>query len=175
MTHMSILLIGYRGSGKTTVGRKLAAALSDEFLDTDELIVRQAGGKSIKDIFSDEGENGFRDRETGALLEVLRLDDHVIALGGGAVLRDENRAMIKASGHKVFYLHCDADELHRRIAGDPNSGTARPALTTLGGGVEEIRELLVTRLPIYRLTMTSELDVTHLSADDVVQVILKML
>jgi shikimate kinase len=105
----------------------------------------------------------------------LRLDDHVIALGGGAVLRDENRAMIKSAGHKVFYLHCDADELHHRIQGDSHTALARPALTKLGGSIEEIRELLATRLPIYRQTMTAELDVTHLSADDVTIAILKML
>src|ERR1700730_14679962 len=111
---MSIVLIGYRGSGKTTIGRKLADGLWKPFADVDELIVGKAG-KSIKEIFEQDGEPAFRDLEEQAVAQACGLSEHVIALGGGSVLRESNRATIGQSGHKVIYLKCDAAELHRRI------------------------------------------------------------
>src|SRR3954447_24604374 len=130
---MSVFLIGYRGSGKSTVGRRLADRLWQEFLDSDDLIVRQAG-MTIRDIFESEGEDGFRDRESTVVRELATLpDDHVIALGGGAVLREENREALRDGTHKVIYLKCEPAELHRRIHADPQTAAARPALTALGG------------------------------------------
>ena len=159
---MSIVLIGYRGSGKTTVGRRLAEALWWSFVDVDELIVSRAG-KSIREIFAERGEAGFRDLEAQAVAHASALNDHVIALGGGALLRPENRQAIAGGGHKVIYLRCDPAELHRRIQADPATAAARPALTALGGSLEEIQQLLAQREPIYRQAMTAELDVTRLT------------
>ena len=161
---MSAILVGYRGSGKTSVGRKLADRLWQSFVDTDEMIVK-AAGKSIKEIFEQYGEAHFRDLEADAVKQACTLQDHIISLGGGAVLRDENRALIKASGFKVVYLRCEPAVLHQRIQSDPQTLAARPNLTTLGG-VEEIRKLLADREPFYRQVMTSELDVTNLSIDE---------
>ena len=172
---MSIFLIGYRGSGKTSVGKRLAQQLSNDFLDTDDLVVRRAGGRTIKQIFQDEGEAGFRELESQAVRDVSRLDDHVISLGGGAVLRENNQRHLLAGGGKIFYLRCDATELLRRITGDAQSTETRPALTHLGGGVEEIRTLLERREPIYRRLMSAEVDVTHASVEQVVSSILKLL
>src|SRR6476619_1133146 len=129
---MSVFLIGYRGSGKSTVGRRLADRLWQTFLDSGELIVKQAG-KSIKEIFASEGEPGFRDRESAVVRELAMLSDHVIALGGGAVLREENRNVLRKDGHKIIYLRCEPAELHRRIHADPQTAESRPALTGLGG------------------------------------------
>jgi shikimate kinase len=171
---MSIFLIGYRGSGKTTIGRKLADRLWQTFVDTDELIVRKAG-KSIREIFEQDGEATFRDLETEIVREVALLSDHVVALGGGAVLREENRAALKKDGHKVIYLKCDPEEVHRRIHADQTTADMRPSLTNLGGGIEEIRKVLAEREPIYRQTMTAELDVTHLSPEDAVVYIVRLL
>lgn len=171
---MSIALIGYRGSGKTTIGRKLADRLWQKFVDTDELIVRKAG-KSIKEIFEQDGEPAFRDLETAAIREALTLPDHVIALGGGAVLREENRNLLKQAKAKVIYLKCDAEVLHARIQADTATAAMRPSLTKLGGSVEEVRQVLAEREPLYRQTMTSELDVTNLSPDDAVVYIARML
>src|SRR6476661_7842122 len=112
---MSIALIGYRGSGKSTIGKRLADRLWQKFVDTDDLVVQRAGGKNIKQIFEDQGESGFRDLEVQAVADACKLHDHVIALGGGAVLREENRQAMKDAGLKVIYLRCEADELHRRI------------------------------------------------------------
>src|SRR5688572_17769875 len=106
---MSIVLIGYRGSGKTTVGRKLADRLWQELVDTDTLVTKKAG-KTIKDIFEQDGEAKFRELETEVLKEALKLQDVVISLGGGAILREENRAALKDSGHKVIYLKCEPEE-----------------------------------------------------------------
>lgn len=120
---MIVYLTGAPASGKTTLGRRLAAALGAAFVDLDEVIVAKAG-KSIPEIFSAEGEPGFRDRESAALTALVpggrdaraagRVDS-VVALGGGTLLRDENRAFCEATG-AVFCLETPSDEeLARRI------------------------------------------------------------
>jgi shikimate kinase len=164
---MSIALIGYRGSGKSTVGKRLADRLWHTFVDTDELIVKRAG-KSIREIFESDGESKFRELESQVVSEVCKLPDHVIALGGGAVMREENRRAIKDAGLKVIYLKCDPEELLKRIESDPATAAARPSLTSLGGGIEEVRKILTEREPVYRSVMTGELDVTNLSPQDAV-------
>jgi shikimate kinase len=155
---MSILLIGYRGSGKTTLGRALAEHLKWPFIDQDQSITEQAG-MSIRQIFEKHGEAHFRRLETEHLLALLRLKKHVISLGGGAVLADENRHAITNSGHSVVYLRADAEELHRRILADPITAEQRPGLTHLGGNIDEIRTLLAAREPIYEQLKTVELNV----------------
>ncbi|MBC7783313.1 MAG: shikimate kinase [Burkholderiales bacterium] len=174
---MGVILLGYRGSGKTSVGRRLAAALATEFVDIDEAIVR-AAGKSIRDIFMEEGESGFRDRETLAINDALRrgagvisprvISPRIISLGGGAVLREENRRLIIGSDYRRIYLRCDPQTLFQRIHADPATAASRPALTTLGGGIEEIRTLLDSRELLYREVATDEIDVTDLSVEEVV-------
>lgn len=171
---MSVFLIGYRGSGKSTVGRRLADRLWQTFLDSDDLVVR-AAGRSIKEIFAAEGEAGFRDRESAVVRELAMLSEHVVALGGGAVLRAANRTALRDGGHKVIYLKCDAAELHRRIQADPQTAASRPALTGLGGGLAEVEKLLAEREPIYRSCMTAELDVTNLSAEDATAYIARLM
>jgi len=166
---MSIVLIGYRGSGKTTVGRLLCG-----FVDTDEQIIRRAG-KSIKAIFADHGEITFRDFETEVVREVAALANHVIALGGGALGRTENLAAISAQKHHLIHLSCEPHELLRRIESDPATVEARPALTRLGGGIEEIQRILGEREPIWRKAMSAEVDVTRLSPPAVVEAIMKLI
>jgi shikimate kinase len=158
---MSIVLIGYRGSGKTTVGRMLAAQIGVAFVDCDEIIVARQG-KSVREIFSTGGEETFRKLETTVIAELTARMDHVIAVGGGAILRDENRQAL--AQHFVVYLHCQPSVLLRRINQDPATSDNRPDLTNLGGGIEEIEALLRQREPIYRAAMNMELDVTNLSA-----------
>ncbi len=171
---MSIVLIGYRGSGKSTIGRKMADRLWQPFVDTDELIVGKAG-KSIKDIFEHDGEPRFRDLETDVVREVSLLQEHVIALGGGALIREENRKLLKDAGHKVIYLRCEPEVLFQHIQADPDTAQNRPALTNRGGDVEEIRKLLTDREPIYRQAMTAELDVTRLTVEEAVVYIVRLL
>jgi shikimate kinase len=170
---MSVVLIGYRGSGKTTVGKRLADRLWQPFVDTDDLVVRKAG-KSILEIFEQQGEAAFRDLESTVVRDALMLQEHVISLGGGALLREENRTALKASAHKVVYLKCDPEELYKRITADPESAAARPDLTATGG-LDEVKNLLAAREPTYRAAMTAELDVTHLSPQDAVVYIVRLL
>jgi shikimate kinase len=170
---MSIVLIGYRCSGKTTVGRLVAARLARPFIDSDDRIVALAG-KSIRDTFAAHGEEGFRDLETQILRELTIKPDHVIALGGGAFNRAENRAAFVTCGHRIVYLRCAAGELLRRINTDPKTAQSRPALTALGGGIEEIEQLLAAREPIWKSMCSAELDVTDLSIEQAVAEVVKL-
>jgi shikimate kinase len=158
---MGVVLIGYRGSGKTTVGRLLAERLGKPFVDCDAVIAKMAG-RSIREIFLAEGEEGFREIEMRVIAESAR-KDCVLAVGGGAVMRQENQRTLKEAGHRMVYLRCEARELLRRIQGDPETSDNRPNLTNLGGGIEEIEVLLKQREPIYRALMSAEIDVTNLS------------
>jgi shikimate kinase len=169
---MGIVLIGYRGSGKTTVGRLLASRLDKPFADADDLIVRHSG-KSIRDIFADGGEKLFRELEMAAVAELAARADGVIAVGGGAIMREENRQVL--GRHKIVYLRCEAPELFRRIQSDPNTSDNRPNLTSLGGGIEEIQALLRQREPIYKAAMTHEIDVTKLTPAEAVDRLLKLI
>jgi len=171
---MSIVLVGYRGCGKTTIGKRLADRLWQPFVDVDDLIVKKSGRKTIREIFESDGEPVFRDLETRVMHEVSRLAEHVIGLGGGSLGREENRAAIKSAGHKVIYLRCEPAELHKRIHSDPQTAATRPALTSLGGNLDEIKKLLAEREPHYRQVMTAELDVTHLSPEDAVVYITRL-
>src|SRR4051794_5145590 len=113
---MNIALIGYRGSGKSSIGKCLAARLSLAFVDTDTLIVQRAG-QTIREIFEAEGEAGFRTRELAAIREVAARDQQVIALGGGAVLKPENITAVKQGGAaRVVWLQAAPEVLFQRIA-----------------------------------------------------------
>jgi shikimate kinase len=171
---MSVVLIGYRGSGKTTIGKRLADRLWQKFVDVDDIIVRMAG-KSITRIFAEDGEPHYRDIESAALKEALTLPDHVVALGGGTCGREENRRMIKESGRKVIYLKCDPEVLLARAQADPRSAETRPPLTHLDGGIEEIHYLLEKREPLYREVKTGEIDVTNLTPDEAMVYIARLM
>jgi shikimate kinase len=161
---MSIVLIGYRGSGKTTVGRALAERLGWPFVDADAVIVERAG-MTIAQVFQQRGEAAFRAMESAVVREMAGRRGHVIALGGGAVLAAETRAALAAAGHPVVYLRGTPDELHRRITADPATADARPNLTP-AGGVDEVRNLLAIRDEVYRSAMTHELDVVGRTVDE---------
>jgi len=156
------------------VGRRLADQLWQPFVDVDDLIVARAG-KTIREIFAESGEDAFRDLESLALADALGRADHVIALGGGALVREQNRAHFASGQHKVVYLRCDPEELHRRITADPATAASRPSLTRLAGSVEEIRQLLAAREPVYRLLCTAELDVTGLSPEEAAVRVVRLL
>ena len=159
--------MGYRGCGKTTIGKRLADRLWQPFIDVDDVIVRTAG-RTIKEVFEKQGEPFFRELEARAVKQVCALSEHVISLGGGTLGREENRRAIKNSGHKVVYLRCEPKELHRRIQADPESLHTRPHLTPLCGSIEEIKKMLAEREPFYREVMTTELDVTNLTPEEAV-------
>lgn len=163
-----LYLIGYRGSGKTTVARHLASRLRRSWIDTDVEIESDAG-MTIREIFEREGESGFRDRESQTIDTVSRKGPMVIALGGGAILRESNRKVIRASGLAVW-LEASPEELHRRIAGDATTAERRPALTKLAG-YEEIKELLEARSPIYREVADFVVSTDGLSSENIADAI----
>ena len=171
---MSTVLIGYRGSGKSTIGARLADRLWQKFVDTDDLVAKKVG-KPIAQIFAEDGEATFRLIELDAVREALAMEEHVVSLGGGAVMREENRAALRAGNHRVIYLKCDPKELVRRIQADPQTAATRPPLTPLGGGIEEISKVLAEREPIYRQVMHAELDVTYLTPEEAVVYITRLI
>lgn len=147
MSPSHLILIGARGTGKSTVGRALAARLGWAFVDADERIEADAG-KSIAEIFSAEGEAGFRDREATVLAELCQREKHVLATGGGVVLRPANRELLKASGF-VAWLTASPEAAFARLQADPTTASRRPKLTAQGG-IEEVRTLMAARAPLYR-------------------------
>ena len=149
-----IFLIGYRGTGKTSVARELASRLAYDWIDADD-IVEQEAGKSIAGIFADEGEGAFREWEARVVASLSRKRRVVVALGGGSVLRDDNRQAICAAG-PVVWLTASVDTIQNRVAADSTTASRRPNLTT--GGRAEIEELLAIRTPYYRQCATLIVD-----------------
>jgi shikimate kinase len=140
-----VFLIGARGSGKTTVARLLAERLGWSRVDADEMLEARAGC-SIRAVFAAEGEAGFREREAQILAELAQRSRCVIATGGGVVLREANRALLRRG--RVVWLTADADTLWSRMQGDRTTAERRPALTV--GGQAEVAEVLRVREPLYR-------------------------
>lgn len=145
---MNVVLIGYRGTGKSTVGRLVADRLGQTFVDADEELERRAG-RTIREIFSTDGESGFRELEASLVGELLKHDQIVVALGGGAVLREDNRRAIKSAQNRVIWLQASAEALLKRIESDQSTAERRPNLTPVGGLAEIVR-LLALREPLYR-------------------------
>ena len=164
-----LFLIGTRGTGKSTVGRILAARLGWAFADADERI-EAAAGMSIADIFAAEGEAGFRDREAAVLAELAALKQHVVATGGGAILRPANRELLRNSGF-VAWLTASPEAAFARLQGDPTSAARRPNLTP-AGGLEEMRSVLAAREPHYRACAHFAIDTGLLSPETVADAIL---
>jgi shikimate kinase len=160
---MNIVLIGYRGSGKSSIGKRLASNLWMDFVDTDTLIIERAG-KSIREIFEAEGEAGFRQREAEVIAEVAGRDNRVIAAGGGAILRSENVAALKKNG-KVVWLKATPEVLYQHIQADAQTTATRPNLTA-GGGLEEVKTVLEKRTPLYEAAADVTYDVTYLTVED---------
>jgi shikimate kinase len=159
-----IFLIGYRGTGKTSVARELAARLGIDWFDADDIVERDAG-KNIAAIFAEGGEAAFRDWEARAIAALSRQRRAVIALGGGAVLREENRRAISGVG-PVVWLTASVDTILERVAGDSSTANRRPNLTTAGGRAE-IESLLAIRTPLYRECATLVVDTENKTAAEV--------
>lgn len=139
----NIILVGLMGAGKTTVGKLLARHLNKTFIDSDHEIERRTG-VNIPLIFELEGEAGFREREAIVIAELCQLRDLVLATGGGAVLREENRRTLQKSG-TVVYLRAQVKDLWQRTRHD----RSRPLLRTADPKAK-LQELFAQRDPIYR-------------------------
>ncbi len=138
----NVILVGPMGSGKSAIGRLLATPLGLEFVDVDARIEEQSG-MAIAGIFADEGEAGFRRRESRALADALLKPAQVIATGGGAVLDAGNRAAMRSAA-TVVYLRVDPQEQLRRVAGN----NVRPLLE-VADREQRLSDLQAQREPLY--------------------------
>ena len=145
-----IVLMGFMGAGKTTIGKSLAEAAGIAFVDTDERIENEQGRK-ISEIFAEDGETAFRDMETDLLKRLVESkEEFVLSIGGGMPVREENRRLLREIG-TVIYLKTSKEEIIRRVSGD----TARPLLQ--GGALEEkVTALMNAREHIYEETAHRE-------------------
>lgn len=166
---MNIVLIGYRGTGKSTVGKVLAAKLGRGLVSTDKEIVRRAG-RSIPEIVAGHGWEHFRDLESDVCKDLGGQDNLVIDTGGGAILRQQNVDALKRNG-LLFWLTASVDTIAGRIGGD----TERPSLTGAKSFVEEIQEVLRDRTPKYRAAADHSLSTDGRSIQQMVENILVLL
>lgn len=175
---MNLYLIGPRGCGKSSVGRLLAEALKRPWVDLDERIQATAG-TSISEIFANHGQGHFRELESNALTLLARETagvPHVVSLGGGAVLRPENRRVIESSGVTALLI-AEPKVLVERLLADPATSTQRPALVDPRDKhwslLEETEHVLALRMPTYQQCANLKLDTSHLTVPEVVQQILR--
>jgi shikimate kinase len=158
----AIVLTGFMGTGKSEVGRRLATRLGRAFVDTDQLVERDAG-KSVAAIFADDGEEAFRARERDAVATAAARRDAVIAVGGGAVLDAANRARLREAG-VVVCLTASAETILRRVG----ETTHRPLLAG-GEPRAAIERLLADRRPSYDAAADLTVDTTDRRPEDVVE------
>jgi shikimate kinase len=166
---MNIVLIGYRCSGKTSVGKLVAGELGREFVDLDAVLEHRAG-ISIQSLVADRGWGCFRKLEHDLVAEVCHKDGLVIAPGGGAVIQQENVSLLKKNGF-VVWLKGDAPVLRARMLKEESAGKVRPSLAG-SDSLAEIDEVLALRTPLYHQAADLVVDTTDLSAEEVARVIM---
>lgn len=173
-----IYLTGLRGTGKTTVGKIISSALDAVCVDLD-VVIERAAAKSIREIFQDDGEPAFRDWETKCLTDVASREAsepgfaRVIALGGGAIVRPENRQLIRQSGVCVWLI-ASPETLAGRMETDATTTGRRPALTELSP-VEEIAKVLADRRDLYQDVSDHQIDTEQRSPEQVAESVLTWL
>ena len=160
------VLVGVPGAGKSTVGKLLAQELDIPFVDTDEAVETRAG-KSVSDIFINDGEPAFRELETQTIAEELQSGSVVLALGGGALGSSQTRDGLR--GHTVIWLQTTLSQAVARVGMNRN----RPLL--LGNVRGQLAELMTAREPIYREAATIAIDTSNLRPDEVVSAIVSLL
>lgn len=165
----NIILIGYMGCGKTTLGIKLSYKERVGMLDTDKMI-EQKNEKSIAEIFDSEGEAAFRQMETDVLKEIAEYHErYIISVGGGLPIKEENRALLRDLG-EVIYLRAKPDTIYGRLKND----TARPLLRG-DNPQEKIKEMIAFRGPIYEKASTSVIDVDGKDLEEILSEIQKII
>ncbi|HMK65559.1 MAG TPA: shikimate kinase [Thermodesulfobacteriota bacterium] len=161
---MQIILIGYRCTGKSSVGRQLAEKLDLTFYDTDQMITAHIG-KSIRELVAEKGWAAFRREEKNIIDKIAFWGPAVIALGGGAILDPENRATIRASG-TVIWLSAGLETILKRMSSDSLNADNRPSLTDKSWH-EEVRETLEQRISIYRDLALMQVDTEGKSIEEI--------
>ncbi len=164
----NIVLIGFMGSGKSTVGRVLHKRLGYPLLDMDS-VIEQRAGKPITEIFAQQGEAAFRDMETALLEELMErtADRRIISTGGGIVVREGNRPLLRKLGY-VVWLHAPVEVILERTGKNRD----RPLLHTVDPA-ERVRTLMEERKPWYRETAHLRVDVAGLDCDELASGILE--
>lgn len=163
----NIILIGFMGSGKTSVGIRLSYQMRRTMIDTDKWI-EQRQKMSVSEIFARCGEAAFREMETDCLKALIETaDKQIISVGGGLPVKEENRGLLKRLG-LVFYLKASSEVVYERLKGD----TTRPLLQ-VDNPLEKIRELLAARSPIYEACADVVLDVSRMTFDEILGQIAK--
>ena len=167
----NIALIGYRGSGKTEVARRIALQISWDWIDAD-VEIELAAGKSIVEIFNEDGEARFREWETDVLNRLIQKERTVLALGGGVVESTENCNLLTNAA--VVWLRAEPATLFARIEADPLTANRRPDLTNVGG-IQEITQVLAAREPLYRKCADLEVDTENKEISTVASEIVALL
>ena len=170
---MNICLIGYRCTGKTSVGRMLAEQLGWRFLDTDQYIVEKAG-RSISEMVAQHGWNFFRQKEKQALSELNDHDQLVLATGGGIIMDPANLAILNDDKNFVIWLQADAETIYHRMKEDEQSDAFRPALTE-SSLFREIQETLAERRPYYESAADLAVGTDQIPSEEVYNSILEAL
>ena len=169
---MNLYLVGYRCTGKTSVGRLLAEAMAWTFVDMDHELVREAGSP-IEEIVDSRGWEYFRELEGKLLQRLSQATKQVISTGGGVVTVPENIAIMRGSG-KVVWLHASPDAIAARMEADSNTTGQRPPLHG-SDSVVEIGEVLAERLPLYDEAMHLQVETDDLSQEEVSESIIRWL
>jgi len=169
---MKLILIGYRGCGKTTIAQALSQRLNIPWVDVDDVVESHAG-KSIREIFADSGEPEFRRLERLAVSELLARQPLIVSAGGGSILNADTRRDFQAAG-PVVWLTAPVETILARLETDSKTADRRPNLTT-AGGADEVRQLLARREPLYRETATWEIPTENRVIPDIVEDILQRL
>jgi len=169
---MNIVLIGYRCSGKTAVGKLLADELGKDFIDTDELIEENTGC-SIEAVVSSKGWNHFRQIEKKMIETVSRKNNQVIATGGGVVMAADNVKSLKRNAW-IVWLNGKPEILSQRMAKDQRFGKVRPPLTDIDP-LNEITQVLDVRLPYYEKASDFKVDTSTLSIKETADLIIRNL
>ena len=165
---MNLVLIGYRGTGKSVVGAILASRLAMRYIGMDAAIVERAG-MAIPDIVEKCGWPGFRDLESAEARELAGLDNLVIDTGGGIIERPENIEALQKSA-MIFWLKAKVDTIVSRIQGD----TQRPSLTSGKSFTEEVAEVLERRIPKYRSAADHEIETDELPPEQIADRIIEL-
>ena len=166
---MNIVLIGFRGTGKSTVGRLLSKRLERDFIDSDKQI-EISTEKTIKSIFEEDGEEGFRKIEAGTIAELSKADNKVISAGGGAVLKGDNVRNLKDNGFLVL-LEATPEIIHNRIEQDEKTTQQRPSLTDKKP-LDEIKHLIEQRKHAYKNAADYTINTSYVSCEDIVNEII---
>ncbi len=172
---MNVILIGYRGSGKSTVGRLLADMLQGTFADVDDHIMARFEGRSVAEIWRQFGEPAYRQVEVKVTAELCQSDIAVIGLGGGTLMQPEARHVVEQLKDALrIYLYASAQVLYQRISSDPTSSANRPSLTTHGGGLREIEIVLLERDPVYRAVADHVIEVNQQPPQQIAEQIMRL-